>query len=40
MTKSRLLLVGHGRMGRLVESLAPEYGFQIAGVVSSRESGA
>jgi 4-hydroxy-tetrahydrodipicolinate reductase len=36
MTKSRLLLVGHGRMGRLVESLAPEYGFQIAGVVDSR----
>jgi 4-hydroxy-tetrahydrodipicolinate reductase len=35
MTKPRLLLVGHGRMGRLVESLAPEYGFQIAGVVDS-----
>ena len=36
MTKSRLLLVGRGRMGRLVESLAPEYGFQIAGAVDSR----
>jgi len=32
----RLLLVGHGRMGRLVESLAPEYGFEVGGVVSSR----
>ena len=29
----RLLLVGHGKMGRLVESLAPEYGFTIAGVL-------
>jgi 4-hydroxy-tetrahydrodipicolinate reductase len=30
----RLLLVGHGRMGRLVEALAPEYGCSIAGVVT------
>src|SRR5262245_12273622 len=29
----RILLLGHGRMGRLVESLAPEYGGTIAGVV-------
>jgi len=29
----RLLIVGHGRMGRLVESLAPEYGFEVAGVL-------
>jgi 4-hydroxy-tetrahydrodipicolinate reductase len=29
----RVLLVGHGRMGRLVESLAPEYGCEIAGIV-------
>jgi 4-hydroxy-tetrahydrodipicolinate reductase len=29
----RLLLVGHGRMGRLVESLAPEYGFEVAGIL-------
>lgn len=29
----RLLIVGHGRMGRLVESLAPSYGAQIAGIV-------
>ncbi len=32
----RLLLVGHGRMGRLVESLAPEFGFTIAGVIDPR----
>jgi 4-hydroxy-tetrahydrodipicolinate reductase len=35
----RVLLVGHGRMGRLVETLAPEYGVRIAGVVSSRNAG-
>jgi 4-hydroxy-tetrahydrodipicolinate reductase len=29
----RILLVGHGRMGRLVESLAPEYDCEIAGIV-------
>jgi 4-hydroxy-tetrahydrodipicolinate reductase len=29
----RILLLGHGRMGRLVESLAPEYGGAIAGVI-------
>jgi 4-hydroxy-tetrahydrodipicolinate reductase len=29
----RVLLVGHGRMGRLVESLAPEAGVEIAGRV-------
>ena len=28
----RILLLGHGRMGKLVESLAPEYGATIAGV--------
>ena len=28
-----LLLIGHGRMGRLVEALAPESGFAVAGVV-------
>lgn len=31
-----LLLVGHGRMGTLVESLAPAAGFTIAGVVTGR----
>jgi 4-hydroxy-tetrahydrodipicolinate reductase len=34
--KRRLLLVGHGRMGRLVESLAPEEGFEVVGAVTSR----
>jgi 4-hydroxy-tetrahydrodipicolinate reductase len=29
----RILLVGHGKMGRLVESLAPELGCTIAGIV-------
>jgi len=29
----RILLLGHGRMGQLVESLAPEYGGTIAGVI-------
>jgi 4-hydroxy-tetrahydrodipicolinate reductase len=36
MSRARLLLVGHGRMGGLVESLAREYGFEVAGVVDSR----
>jgi 4-hydroxy-tetrahydrodipicolinate reductase len=30
---TRILLVGYGRMGKLVESLAGEYGCEIAGVV-------
>jgi 4-hydroxy-tetrahydrodipicolinate reductase len=34
----RLLILGHGRMGGLVESLAPEYGFDIAGVVGRRDA--
>lgn len=29
----KLLLVGHGKMGRMVESLAVEYGGEIAGVI-------
>ncbi|HEX3702891.1 MAG TPA: dihydrodipicolinate reductase C-terminal domain-containing protein [Vicinamibacterales bacterium] len=29
----KILLVGHGKMGRLVESLAGEYGCEIAGIV-------
>jgi 4-hydroxy-tetrahydrodipicolinate reductase len=29
----KLLLVGHGKMGRMIESLAGDYGFEIAGVV-------
>jgi 4-hydroxy-tetrahydrodipicolinate reductase len=38
--KRRLLLVGHGRMGRLVETLAPEYGFDVAGVIARGNAGA
>jgi 4-hydroxy-tetrahydrodipicolinate reductase len=34
----RILLVGHGRMGRLVASLAEEYGAEIAGVIDSRSA--
>jgi 4-hydroxy-tetrahydrodipicolinate reductase len=30
----RLLLIGHGRMGRLVEALAADYGFALAGIVT------
>ncbi len=33
MSQPRLLLVGHGRMGRLVESLAPEFGFRVVGTI-------
>ena len=33
MSAMRVLIVGHGRMGRLVESLAPEAGVEIAGLV-------
>jgi 4-hydroxy-tetrahydrodipicolinate reductase len=29
----RILLVGHGRMGRMVADLVPEYGYDIAGIV-------
>ena len=29
----RLLIVGHGRMGQLVEGLAPDYGFEVAGIL-------
>jgi 4-hydroxy-tetrahydrodipicolinate reductase len=35
----RLLLVGRGRMGRLVETLAPSCGCEIAGVVTSASRG-
>lgn len=30
---SSLLIVGRGRMGRVVEALSPDYGFQVAGTV-------
>ena len=34
-----LLLIGHGRMGRLVETLASEYGMHVAGVVGRANAG-
>ena len=34
---NRLLLVGHGRMGRQVERLAPDYGFELAGIVTEQD---
>jgi 4-hydroxy-tetrahydrodipicolinate reductase len=36
----RLLIVGHGRMGTLVEALAPSYGFDVSGVIASSHDGA
>jgi len=35
---NRILLIGHGRMGALVERLAPEYGCEIAGIVTEHSS--
>jgi 4-hydroxy-tetrahydrodipicolinate reductase len=29
----KILLVGHGKMGRLIEGLAPEFGFDVAGAI-------
>src|SRR5687767_83586 len=34
----RVLLVGHGRMGKLVESLAPEFGALVTAVASGSEA--
>lgn len=34
---TRILLVGHGRMGQLVEQLAPEYGCEVGAVVRSAD---
>jgi 4-hydroxy-tetrahydrodipicolinate reductase len=34
----RLLLVGHGKMGTLVEALAPAYGANIAGILTSADA--
>jgi 4-hydroxy-tetrahydrodipicolinate reductase len=33
-----ILLIGHGRMGQLVETLAPKYGMHVAGVVSRQNA--
>lgn len=32
---TRILLLGHGRMGRLVDSLAPEFGCEIVQIITS-----
>jgi 4-hydroxy-tetrahydrodipicolinate reductase len=37
---NRLLLVGHGRMGQIVESLAPAYGFDLVAAVTERDEDA
>ena len=34
----RILIVGHGKMGRLVESLAPQYGADVVGVIDPQSS--
>jgi len=36
----KLLIVGYGRMGRVVEALAPEYGFEVAGQLDSSNNAA
>jgi 4-hydroxy-tetrahydrodipicolinate reductase len=33
-----LLLIGHGRMGRLVGSLAADYGFEVVGTIDGEEA--
>jgi 4-hydroxy-tetrahydrodipicolinate reductase len=38
--RARLLVVGYGRMGKLIESLAPEYGFEPCGRVDIDNAGA
>jgi 4-hydroxy-tetrahydrodipicolinate reductase len=37
-TPKKLALVGHGKMGRLIGQLAPEYGFQVALALSGKEN--
>ena len=34
MTGPRIVLIGYGRMGRLVDALAPEFGCAIVGRVT------
>ena len=36
----KALIIGYGRMGKLVASLCPEYGLDVAGTVDVAESGA
>src|SRR4029078_1302728 len=37
---TRLVIVGYGRMGKLVESLAPEFSCQVVGVLDEAENAA
>ena len=40
MQNVRVLIVGYGRMGKLVESLCPDYGMEVAGTVDIAEAAA
>ena len=40
MQNVRALIVGYGRMGKLVESLCPDYGMEVAGTVDVAEAAA
>jgi 4-hydroxy-tetrahydrodipicolinate reductase len=37
-TRRRLLIVGHGKMGGLIEQLAPAAGFEVAGVLDEADN--
>jgi 4-hydroxy-tetrahydrodipicolinate reductase len=37
---TRLLLLGHGRMGTLVEALAPEYNCEVAAILTGKDGAA
>ena len=37
---TRLLIVGYGRMGRIIEALAPEYDFHVAGAIDEADADA
>jgi 4-hydroxy-tetrahydrodipicolinate reductase len=39
LTPMRILLVGYGKMGRMVERLAPDYGCEIVGIVDPLSGG-
>jgi 4-hydroxy-tetrahydrodipicolinate reductase len=33
-----LAIIGHGKMGRLIESLAPDYGFRVAAIIGGADN--
>lgn len=37
--KRGLAIIGYGKMGRMIERLAPEYGFEVRARISSKENG-